>query len=354
MLGVTIVSVAFPLLPVSSGSAGGAEQILFLLDQEFVRRGHRSIVIAAKGSRISGQLVETPVAEREITDPLRGTAHRAHMEAIDAAIRQYKPDLLHFHGLDFPEYLPAATIPRVATLHMPLDWYQPSAFTVPDLHLVCVSQSQFDSRPQLHAHPVANGIDLSRYHSPPEASRKNMLWMGRICREKGVHLALQAAQRGHRPLIVAGPVHPFPEHQAYFTDEVKPLLDSERRFVGAVNSAQKADLLGEATCVLIPSLAAETSSLVAMEAAASGTPVIAYRSGALPEIVEDGTTGFVVDSQEEMIDACARLESISSARCRRVAESRFDSRRMAGDYLALYAAICDRESPRSVIPGLVS
>jgi glycosyltransferase involved in cell wall biosynthesis len=135
---------------------------------------------------------------------------------------------------------------------------------------------------------------------------------------------------------VAGPVHPFAWHQAYFHERIEPLLDEKRQYIGHVGLSQKIDLLGRAKCILAPSSVAETSSLVSMEALASGTPVIAYRSGALPEIVEEGVTGYVVDSEEEMAAAVERIEEISNDTCRAAAVTRFDANHMVRHYVSLY------------------
>jgi glycosyltransferase involved in cell wall biosynthesis len=165
------------------------------------------------------------------------------------------------------------------------------------------------------------------------------LWIGRICPEKGVHIALEVAHRTGLPAIIAGPVHPFREHQLYFSERVQPLLDDQRQYVGPIGLEQKIELLGQASCLLIPSLVAETSSLVAMEAISSGTPVIAFRSGALPEVIDHGATGFIVDSQDEMVIALERIGDISPDICREVARCRFDSARMVRDYLSLYESL---------------
>src|SRR5205823_1274750 len=154
-------------------------------------------------------------------------------------------------------------------------------------------------------------------------------------------------------LLIAGEVYGYPEHERYFREVFAPRLDARRRFVGP--TARRRELLAGARCVLIPSLVEETSSLVAMEALACGTPVIAYRRGALPEIVEDGVTGFVVDSVEEMAEAIARVGDMDRAACRRAAEERFDGRVMLTRYLNLYAtlAACGSSSwsSRRAIPS---
>jgi len=336
---LTILSVAYPLLAAGQDSAGGAEQILYLLERGLVQAGHRSIVIAAAGSQVSGELIETAGPSNEITDEQRRLAQEEHLRCINAALSRYKIDLIHFHGLDFHTYLPLQPVLKLATLHLSPAWYPPSIFDAPKLHLNCVSDSQAGTAPGKTKLPVVlNGIDIEKYQSAT-SSKNYLLWMGRICPEKGVHIALEVAHRAGLPAIAAGPVHPFRDHQVYFSECVQPLLDDQRQYAGAVGLGRKTELLAQARCLLIPSLFAETSSLVAMEAISSGTPVIAFRSGALPEVVDHGVTGFIVDSQDEMVAAVRRIGEISPATCRDVARRRFDSSRMVRDYLKLYESL---------------
>jgi glycosyltransferase involved in cell wall biosynthesis len=135
---------------------------------------------------------------------------------------------------------------------------------------------------------------------------------------------------------MAGEVFNYEEHVAYFRSQVAPRLDATRRFIGSVGFARKRRLLSAARCVLIPSTAPETSSLVAMEAAACGTPVIAFRVGALAETVEDRVSGLLVSDVEEMADAIPLACAISREQCRRVARERFDVGRMTAAYLERY------------------
>ncbi len=338
---LTVLNVAFPLFPVNAGSGGGAEQIVHALDKGLVQAGMRSIVIAAEGSTVAGELVQTPTADGEISDSVREQAQIVHRRAIENALVRDEIDIVHFHGLDFLSYrFPNNKTPQLATLHLPLSWYPSNLFQVSGFALNVVSESQRNSDPAAHVLPVVrNGIDLDFYRPGATRCRDYVLWLGRICPEKGTDIALRVAHRIDMPLIVAGPVHPFSAHREYFTEQVEPLLDDERRCIGAVAATEKADLLANARCLLVPSIAPETSSLVAMEAISSGTPVVAFRSGALPEIVEEGVTGFVVGNEQEMVDAVRKVGEISAEACRERAEARFSARRMVTDYQRLYQSI---------------
>jgi len=366
---MTILTVAYPLLPAGPDSAGGAEQVLHLVERGIVAAGHRSLVIAAAGSIVSGELLKTAsyleedtprgfchnsrpeslFSSRKITEDLQAQAQRAHRYHIEQALADQKIDLIHFHGLDFHAYLSATRIPMLATLHLPLAWYPSQIFHLPGVVLNCVSQAQAASAPDdLRLPVICNGIDVSHYYGNP-SRQEFLLWLGRVCPEKGAHIALEIAHRLKRELILAGPVHPFPDHERYFTECVQPLLDSKRRYVGAVGRQTKIELLAHASCVLIPSQVPETSSLVAMEAAASGTPVVAAKLGALPEVIERGVTGFLAGSTEEMMEYVQRSAEISPQACRERACEQFSAERMVKDYLALYQTLLQNEC---CVPGL--
>ncbi|HJP97131.1 MAG TPA: glycosyltransferase, partial [Rhodanobacteraceae bacterium] len=170
------------------------------------------------------------------------------------------------------------------------------------------------------------------------------LAMGRICPEKGFDDAVRAARAAGFGLRIAGALFPWPEHVRYFHEELEPALDADRRWIGVVHGLRKQAWLASARCVLIASRARETSSLVAMEALAAGTPVIAYRSGALPELIEHGVAGFMVDDVDGMAKAIARVDEIDPRACIRVARERCQLARMLDAYLALYARLIGREA----------
>ena len=258
------------------------------------------------------------------------------------------------HGLDFERTLPAASPPTLATLHLPPDWYGalPSR---PGLWLNCVSEAQHRAckpHPALLP-PIANAVAVDRLAGARHARRGFALTLGRVCPEKGQHLALQAAHAADVPLIVAGAAFPYPAHLAYLDAQVRPLLDRRRRFVGPLGFARKRRYLAAARCLLVPSLAAETSSLVAMEALACGTPVIAFPVGALPDIVEHGRTGFLVRDAAEMAAAIGRVSSIDAQACREAARTRFDLACMTDAYLARYRALADSVVCRRAKQGLL-
>jgi glycosyltransferase involved in cell wall biosynthesis len=200
-----------------------------------------------------------------------------------------------------------------------------------------VSESQHSRRPQ-GAHllpPIPNGVDLNFYR--PRGERPDhVLFLGRICPEKAPHLAIEAASRAGAPLILAGQVFAYDAHLRYFAEEVQPRLGPRARFEGPVGPARKQTLLAAARCLLVPSLAEETSSLAAMEALACGAPVVGFRRGALPEIVEHGRTGFLVSDEREMAEAITQAGSIDRRTCRRFAETHLSSERMTMAYLHLY------------------
>ena len=210
----------------------------------------------------------------------------------------------------------------------------------PNLYFNCVSESQaswFRDLPNLLG-VVQNGIAVERF---PFTRDKDdyVLWLGRICEEKAPHLAVAIAQRAGLPLVIAGQVYPFSYHQQYFEREIRPHLNARVRFVDTPLASQKLDLLRHARALLLTSTVEETSSLVAMEAMACGTPVVAFRRGAFPEIVADGETGFVVDSLEEMASALGKIDRISPQSCRERIERHFRASRMSQEYEELYRRV---------------
>lgn len=333
---LTVLSIGYPFAPVTADPVGGAEQVLAALDRALARARYRSLVIAPEGSAVAGELLPIPAPAGEIDEDVRGRVHASVREATARVLAETRVDVVHFHGIDFDAYLPPRGTPALATLHLPIAWYGAEALQS-GLTLVPVSEDQAARAPDgvRLAPPIPNGVDLDLYR-PGQAKAGYVLILGRVAPEKGFPDAFDAAERAGVPLRAAGDIFPYAAHQRHFAEEVVPRLDPDRLWLGPVTGADKRRLLAEARCLLVPSTAPETSSLVAMEALASGTPVVAYRSGALPEIVDDGVTGFIVDGVEEMAVAIARVGEIDPAACRAAAESRFPLARTIEAYLALY------------------
>lgn len=339
---LTILSVAYPLAPVSPDASGGAEQVLATLDRALVAAGHRSLVLAQAGSRVAGQLIPVEPARAPFDDVAVAAAQERHREALARVLAREPVDLVHLHGIDFPAYLPAPGPPVLATLHLPPAWYPDAALRParPRTWVHCVSEAQHRDCPASPAllPPIANGIDVAAFAGTRRRGGFALV-LGRICPEKGVHLAIEAARRAGVPLVIAGIVFPYEAHRRYFADEIAPRLGPACRFVGPVGARAKRRLLASARCLLVPSLAPETSSLVAREAAASGTPAIVFAAGALPEAVEEGRTGFVVAGVDGMARAIGRAAAIDPDLCRAVARGRFDEGPMIARYVELYGRL---------------
>ncbi len=338
----TVLSVAYPLTPVGPDAVGGSEQILAQMDAALVKAGHRSIVVACDGSQTFGELVATPKWEGVLNEGIRHWGQTQHRIAIEQALERYSPDIIHMHSLDWHTYLPKPGVPLLATLHLPPQWFPEHVMRMrrSDTYVNCVSQSQRDVCQTSHM-PIAvveNGVPLDRLRSRVH-KRNFALALGRICPEKGLHLAVEAAKQADMPMILAGEVFHYEAHIKYFDTEIRPRLDAHRKFYGPVRLERKRRLLTGARCLMVPSLVNETSSLVSMEALACGTPVIAFASGALPEVVEHGRTGFIVRDLDEMTAALRRIGEIDPEECRRVARERFSSERMVRDYMDLYEHI---------------
>jgi glycosyltransferase involved in cell wall biosynthesis len=350
-----VLYVAYPLLTVSDESAGGAEQVLWTLEHEMAQRGVLTMAAASAGSRVSGELFSTGEPCSQPDDYERRLAEHEDrvVKFVQSRAHAGKAfDLIHDMSSSFWRRAAEIDTPVLATLHLPRSFYPAQSFeNIPNnVSFSCVSRSQSRSFTDLDTMMgvVPNGIAVENFgpelvggaeQNPGE--RRGLLWLGRICEEKAPHMALEIAERAGLPTTIAGQVYPFSYHQQYFASEVAPRLQQSGNatFISAPSFATKRRLLREAQALLITSLADETSSLVAMEAAASGTPVIAFRRGALPEVVRENETGFLVGDIAGAVEACGRIKAISNTACAAHAQENFSSTKMADGYLSLYTKI---------------
>ncbi len=371
--GPIILSVAFPYAPIGPKAVGGAEVICSQIEAHLPQAGFKSVVVAHADSLPAGRLYATHVPGGIITDSSRLAVEAAHQANIDRALAENDVALVHMHGLDFDRYRIPAAIPILVTLHLPPAWYPQSIWGLPDnYHLLCVSETQRRSCPASAQHRIAvipNGVPL-----PDPATLRTegryALMLARICPEKNLHAGFDAARLADMPAMLAGEVFPYETHLRYLEDEIRPRLTASNatheprlvsaperpgaRFLGPVAGEEKQRLLARAACLLLPSLAPETSSLVAMEALAAGVPVIGMAVGAVPEIVEHGLTGFLVppgdNATAELSQALGKLPLLDRGRCRATAEERFPLSRMIEAYLRLYRQLA-RPQPTARIPS---
>lgn len=338
---LTVLSVASSFVPVGRDTTGGSEQITYRLDEALTKQGHRSIVVGCRGSKIAGTLVpvEPILDERKNILPETWASHR---EAVVGALSRWPVDLVHIHSIDFLELMPPPGIRTLITLHMPSYWYPPDALAPQRentwMHGVSVTQHKTFADGLELLDPIPNGVPIDEL-AARHAKRRFALNIGRICPEKGVHIAVDAAKRCDLPLLVAGDVFPFDAHVRYMNEEVLPRLDHARRFIGPLGFDRKRRYMSAARCVLIPVQEPETSCLVAMEAIACGTPVIAFAMGALAEIVKHGETGFLVKDEYEMAQAMKEVDNIDPETCRRFARQRLSLELMTSRYIERYRAL---------------
>lgn len=352
-----VLYVAYPLLPISEHSAGGAEQMLLAVEREMHARGHSTTVAACAGSHVAGELFATGDGADNADQFERRSQEqtRSILTWLQRAAAE-RFDLIHDMSGGFWQHSDGLVVPVMATLHLPPQLYKHANFSIvpQSVSFNCVSQSQmceFRHLPRVLG-VAPNGIPVEKFSQDivPTEGREYFLWLGRICEEKGPHTALDVAHAAGVKLILAGTVYPFLYHQKYFAREIIPRLKragARGKYVPQPTFAEKVDLIRNARALLITSEVNETSSVVAMEAAACGTPVVALRRGALPEVVADGVTGFLVDNAEQMASTLSGIASIKPEACRLYAQRNYSARTMADAYEELYRKLLRVEVSRS-------
>jgi glycosyltransferase involved in cell wall biosynthesis len=318
---------------------GGTERVVSYLTEELVRQGHDVTLFASGDSTTSAELV--PCAPHALRlDPRMRDPLPYYMVMLDRVRRHASEfDALHFHidYLHFPLFSDLATR-TLTTQHGRLDLPDlPVVYKAfPKYPLVSISNHQRLPCPGWNwVRTVHHGLPEQLYAFSPKPRDGYLAFLGRICPEKRPDLAIAIARRTGVKLKIAAKVDRV--DQSYFDDVIRPLIrDPLIEFVGEIGDHEKAAFLGGALGLLFPLDWPEPFGLVMIEAMACGTPVIAYRCGSVPEVIEDGLTGFVVEDIESAIDAVQRLDQLDRVRIRMCFEQRFAARRMADDYLSVY------------------
>jgi glycosyltransferase involved in cell wall biosynthesis len=323
---------------------GGTERVVSYLTEELVRQGHDVTLFASGDSVTKAKLVAA--CRRSLRLDKHCIDQLAHQILMLERVFQHASefDIIHFHVdyLHFPLSRRQPII-HVTTLHGRLDLPDlvPLYQEFPDMPVVSISNAQREPLPWANWQAtVYHGlpVGLYRFHAEPGSY---LAFVGRISPEKRVDRAIEIAKRIQIPLKIAAKVDPVDKD--YFETVIAPLLDDLLiEFVGEIGDAQKNEFLGNAYALLLPIDWPEPFGLVMIEAMACGTPVIAYRGGAVPEIMEEGHTGFIVEELEDAVEAVRRVPELSRKRCREVFEQRFTATRMAHDYVQVYERLISR------------
>lgn len=321
---------------------GGTERIVSYLTEELVRLGHDVTLFASGDSVTSAKLVPCVPKALRLDASVRDTIPY-YMLMLDRVRRSANDfDVLHFHIDQFHFPLFRAIASRtLTTLHGRQD--------LPDLlplyagfdDMPLVSISNFQRRPAPTAHYIANvahGLPVNLHRPRAHPGRGYLAFLGRMAPEKGPDRAIAIARAAGIPLKLAAKVDRVDE--AYFRERIVPLLDGPGvEFIGEINESQKTQFLGDASALLFPVDWPEPFGLVMIEAMACGTPVLAFRCGSVPEIVENGITGATVDSIEEAIAALPGVIALDREAVRQRFEQRFSAARMATDYVSIYRSM---------------
>jgi glycosyltransferase involved in cell wall biosynthesis len=332
---------------------GGTERIVAYLCDELTALGHDVTLFAAGDSITKARLA--PVwgrslrLDRTVRDYL--APHFVMLEMLARQAEEF--DIIHLH-VDYLSYpvLRRVGVPFVTTLHGRLDLpeLQRVYEVFDDVPVVSISNAQRDPLPQAnYVATVHHGLPeqlLQPRFAPLSVSEGGsyLAFLGRISPEKAPDAAIRIAAQAGMPLKIAAKIDGV--DQQYFAERIEPLLaSSDVEFIGEIGDERKSEFLGNAAALLFPIAWREPFGLAMIEAMACGTPVIAFGRGSVPEIIDDGVTGFIVDDEDEAAVATRRLNQLDRRRVRGVFNKRFGARRMAQDYLHLYRRLIARHRP---------
>lgn len=330
---------------------GGTERVVSYVTEELVRLGHEVTLLASGDSQTMARLEAMCPQALRLNRGIMNRDAPIILQCEQAFGGRQEFDIIHSH-LDFLAFPVARRCPSpvVTTIHGRLD--------LPELALVyrefaehpLVSISDAQRKPVAWANwlgTVYHGLPRDLYRFQPRAGQY-LAFLGRISPEKCPDQAIALAKATGIPLRIAAKVDPADED--YFHAKIEPLLDHPLiEFIGEISDAEKNDFLGEALALVCPYDWPEPFGLVLIEALACGTPVLAYRRGSIPEIIDHGVTGFISEHLQEMIASVDLIGGLDRRRCREAFEERFTVQRMVRDYLSLYERLLDRRAERSAL-----
>jgi glycosyltransferase involved in cell wall biosynthesis len=345
---VNIAQVAPPWISVPPRGYGGTEWVVQQLCDGLTARGHQVTLYASGDSQTAAEL--RFLFPSQIPDVMGQTAFDARhvtFALADIVSRRGERtfDLVHDHsGFLLVAFAAQFDLPPVLhTIHCAFDR---TAYGFYEQFATAVGYNAISNYQRRLAPPdmdwlgvVHNAIDLQKWAFHPQ-KRDYLLAFGRVCEAKGFHLAIQVARRTGRRLVMAGALQA--QYAGYFHEQVEPELDDQIVYLGEVGDEQRRQLFAGAAGFLFPIVWPEPFGLVMIEALASGTPVIALRDGSVPEVIEHGRTGFIVDCVDEMVAAVDRLVEIDAAACRQAVEARFTVDRLVDEYEAIYRRLVGR------------
>jgi glycosyltransferase involved in cell wall biosynthesis len=329
---------------------GGTERVVSWLTEELVRQGHEVTLFASGDSRTAAHL--EPIVPRGLRlDGIHNSLPYNLIMLDRVAARQDEFDVLHFH-IDLFHYpvFRGMAHRTLSTLHGRQDLPElPDIYRAfPHMPLVSISNHQ-----RLPVPPV--NWRGTVYHGLPDGMLKEgkgeggyLAFLGRICADKGILPAIEIARRAGLTLKVAAKVDPA--DRQYFDEQVKPVMDQSPHveFIGEIDDSRKQDFLGRARALLFPICWPEPFGLVMIESMACGTPVIAFNCGAVPEILEDGLTGFVVENVDQAVAAVDKLGRLFRPSIRSRFEERFSAGAMAREYVGIYEKLLTTEEAVAV------
>ncbi len=331
---------------------GGTERILHWLTEGLIAKGHDVTLFASGDSTTTAKLV--PIVPRALRLEAgfmcdKSGYHSLMFERVLKVAADF--DVIHFHS-DYAHlpYVRMMQTPTVTTHHSRLD-YLPLADILKESNgypAVSISQAQRGPIPWLNWQAnIHHGMPQDMFVLNENPS-DYILFLGRLCPEKRPDRAIDIAKKAGMKLKIAAKVDPV--DREYFKTEIEPLLDeSFVEYVGEVNDSQKQELIGNAYALIHPIEFPEPFGIVMIESLACGTPIVAFRTGSIPEVVDEGLTGFVVDDIPSAVEALHKVKKLDRKVCRQIFEKRFSSSRMVNDYLAVYEQVILRSKMSGIV-----